>query len=126
MTRVQERVAIVTSERCRLKTNFLALLTTILFACSCSDSHHDTTPAADPVCTAIMDRCHSLDTGSGIAHDCHVLAEMNNGAMCRAQQAACFAGCVAASDASAADVATDAVTDVASDAHADAADGHGH
>ncbi len=85
-----------------MKTLFIAVIASALSACApatSTDAAADVAPA-DPVCTAIMDRCHPFVATSTAAADCHTIAESNDGTMCRARQADCLATCVAATDAS--------------------------
>lgn len=65
-------------------------------------------PAKDPRCEAIAERCHELDTGPGVPHDCHQFSEGGNVAMCIARMAECFAACPERTDGGATDAASDA------------------
>ena len=93
-----------------MKLISLLFITTGLFACSpgtTADAAMDAAPL-DPVCVAIMDHCHPYATGPGVPMDCHTLAEANDGTVCRARQAECFAACVPPTDSA---VDTDASGD---------------
>lgn len=90
-----------------------AMLAALAALAACSSS----TPAASggPTCTAIVERCHPLDTGSGDIHECHEFAEAasTTEAQCQARRTACFTACTASdagadasADAPRADVAT--------------------
>lgn len=65
------------------------LTLTFLASTACKD---------DPVgsCERIVEACHELDTGSGLAHDCHELAEAADAtdAKCSEKEDECLAGCV--------------------------------
>jgi hypothetical protein len=84
---------------------FFWLLSFVLLACS-DDHGHNT---LDPICADIVNRCHALDRGPGVIHDCHQLAEGNNAAMCSSRRTECLASCVA-SDGGAGDAAADAAS----------------
>jgi hypothetical protein len=60
------------------------------FAAGCSD---DEGIAAE--CQAIVDLCHDKDTGSGVPHDCHELAEdpATTADQCIAKKAECDTAC---------------------------------
>lgn len=89
---------------------FIWFLPLALLACSDDHDHG----ALDPTCAAIVTRCHDLDRGPGLIHDCHQLAEGNNVAMCSTRRAECFAACVPA-DGGAGDASTDATADAQND-----------
>ena len=96
-----------------------ALAVAALLACSSETP----TPAGRPTCTAIYERCHPLDTGSGDIHECHEFAETasTTEAQCQARRVSCFTACNASDGG--ADAATDAATDAAADAPRDSATG---
>jgi hypothetical protein len=75
---------------------FVLGLVAASFAFSCKDEHdHSEGHATFPVCEEIIAACHELDTGSGLAHDCHDVAhDAKDEATCTAKKAECLAGCV--------------------------------
>jgi len=101
------------------RTIFILILAAGLVACS--DPAPTIAAVADPICAALVTRCHPFATRPGIAMDCHDLGEANDGTVCRTRQTECYAACAehpdsGVTDASAADVLADApsndVTDV--------------
>lgn len=52
----------------------------------------------DPHCAALGELCHVVDTGSGMAHDCHEIGHVNDAAECAAAFEGCAAHCLAERD----------------------------
>jgi hypothetical protein len=63
----------------------------VLFSAACGDD-------VEGSCERIAEACHPLDTGSGVAHDCHELAEAEDATdeSCAESEDECLDGCVAA------------------------------
>ncbi len=59
---------------------------------ACHDDHeHGSEPTS---CKAIIDACHSKDTGSGPIHECHEFAESGKGEPeCAAKKTECLSTC---------------------------------
>lgn len=80
----------------RLGLGLLTVGCSVAFAgCSGDD---DDEPAAHEdaalICQVIGELCHEADTGSGPAHECHLLGHEGDAATCDAQMAGCMEICV--------------------------------
>lgn len=65
----------------------------LLSLSGCGDDEGSPHDDLEPDCKAIVDACHSVDPGSGPAHECHEIGEANNAARCTEHLPSCRSAC---------------------------------
>jgi hypothetical protein len=84
------------------------------------DEHSSTEP---PVCMEVSSACHDLDTGSGMAHDCHEQAHAGDAAVCEMIHDECIAFCTGAGTGSESGTSMSTTMTTTTDATTDASTG---